>query len=73
VEFKVDKGANVAVAVGKRSFNAKQIVENARAVIDAVVKSRPSSVKGSFVESCTLSATMSPPLRLDIREFSTAA
>lgn len=73
VEFKVDKGANVAVSVGKRSFSPKQIVENARAVIDAVVKSRPSSVKGAFVESCTLSATMSPPLRLDIREFSTAA
>jgi large subunit ribosomal protein L1 len=73
VEFKVDKGANVAVPVGKRSFNPNQIVENARAVIDAVIKSRPSSVKGTFVESCTLSATMSPPLRLDLREFATAA
>jgi large subunit ribosomal protein L1 len=69
VEFKVDKGANVAVPVGKRSFSAQQLVENARAVIEAVIKARPSSVKGAFVESCTLSATMSPPVRLDIREF----
>jgi large subunit ribosomal protein L1 len=73
VEFKVDKGANVAVPVGKRSFTPQQIAENARAVIEAVVKSRPHSVKGQFVESCTISSTMSPPVRLDIREFATAA
>jgi large subunit ribosomal protein L1 len=73
VEFKVDKGANVAVPVGKRSFTPQQLVENARAVIEAVVRARPNSVKGAFVESCTLSATMSPPVRLDLREFSHAA
>lgn len=73
VEFKVDKGANVAVPVGKRSFSHQQIIENARAVIEAIIKARPNSVKGSFIESCTLSATMSPPVRLDIREFSQAA
>jgi large subunit ribosomal protein L1 len=73
VEFKVDKGANVAVPVGKRSFTPQQLVENARAVIEAVVKARPNSVKGQFVESCTLSSTMSPPVRLDLREFAHAA
>jgi large subunit ribosomal protein L1 len=73
VEFKVDKGANVAVPVGKRSFTPQQLVENARAVIEAVVKARPNSVKGAFVESATLSATMSPPVKLDMREFSHAA
>jgi len=73
VEFKVDKGGNVAVPVGKRSFTAEQLAENARAVIEAVVKARPHSVKGTFVESCTLSATMSPPVKLDPREFATAA
>lgn len=73
VEFKVDKGANVAVPVGKRSFAPQQLIENARAVIEAVVKARPNSVKGAFVESCTLSSTMSPPVRLDIREFSATA
>ena len=73
VEFKVDKGANVAVPVGKRSFSAQHLAENARAVIEAVIKARPNSVKGTFVESCTLSATMSPPVRIDLREFATAA
>lgn len=73
VEFKVDKGGNVAVAVGKRSFGPQQIIENARAVIDAVSKARPSSVKGTFIESATLTATMSPPVRLDTREFASAA
>jgi large subunit ribosomal protein L1 len=73
VEFKVDKGSNVAVPVGKRSFTPQQLAENARAVIEAVVKARPNSVKGQFVESCTLSSTMSPPVRLDLREFAHAA
>src|SRR5690242_13600518 len=54
VEFKVDKTGNVHVAVGKASFTPEQIADNARVVIDAVVKSRPSSVKGTFVQSCTL-------------------
>jgi len=71
VEFKVDKGGNVHVPVGKASFAAAQIEENARAVIEAVAKSRPSSVKGQFIHSCTISATMSPPVRIDLREFIT--
>jgi large subunit ribosomal protein L1 len=73
VEFKVDKAGNVHVPVGKLSFKADQIVENARSVIDAVAKARPHSVKGQFIESCTLSATMSPPIALDVREHATAA
>jgi large subunit ribosomal protein L1 len=71
VEFKVDKAGNVHVAIGKVSFPANQIEENARAVIEAVAKARPNSVKGTYINSCTLSATMSPPVRLDVREFTT--
>jgi large subunit ribosomal protein L1 len=71
VEFKVDKAGNVHVAVGKASFTATQIEENARVVIEAVAKARPNSVKGTYINSCTLSATMSPPVRLDVREFTT--
>jgi large subunit ribosomal protein L1 len=59
--------------VGKLSFTPDQIADNARSVIDAVVKARPHSVKGLFIQSCTLSATMSPPIALDVREHSTAA
>jgi large subunit ribosomal protein L1 len=71
VEFKVDKAGNVHVVVGKLSFQPAQIEENARAVIDAVAKARPNSLKGTYINSCTLSATMSPPVRVDVREFST--
>jgi large subunit ribosomal protein L1 len=71
VEFKVDKAGNVHVGIGKVSFPANQIEENARAVIEAVFKARPNSLKGTYVHTCTLSATMSPPVRLDVREFTT--
>jgi large subunit ribosomal protein L1 len=69
VEFKLDKAGNVHVPIGKASFTPVQIAENARVVIEAVAKARPASVKGTFLQSCTLSATMSPPVRIDVREF----
>ena len=73
VEFKVDKGGNVHVPVGKTSFSALHIFENARSVVETVVKSKPASAKGVFIQSCTISATMSPPVRVDVREFITHA
>jgi large subunit ribosomal protein L1 len=69
VEFKIDKAGNVHVPVGKSSFNAQQLEENARAVIEAVAKARPHTAKGDYIMSCTLSATMSPPVRVDVKEF----
>lgn len=69
VEFKIDKAGNIHVPVGKASFNAQQLEENARAVIEAVAKARPSTTKGDYLQSCTLSATMSPPVRVDLKEF----
>src|SRR5690242_5183216 len=71
VEFKIDKAGNVHVPVGKASFAANQIEENARAVIDAVAKAKPNSVKGTYIHSCTISATMSPGVAVDVREFAT--
>src|SRR5215471_11801581 len=71
VEFKIDKAGNIHVPVGKASFSSTQIEENARAVIDAVSKARPHSVKGTYINSCTISATMSPPVRVDVKEFVT--
>jgi large subunit ribosomal protein L1 len=73
VEFKLDKAGNVHVPVGKASFTPAQIADNARVVIEAVAKARPASVKGIYLLSCTLSATMSPPVRIDVREFLAAA
>jgi len=69
----VDKGGNIHVPIGKASFAPAQLVENARAVIEAVAKARPSSAKGIFIHSCTLSATMSPAVRVDVRSFLEAA
>src|SRR6186713_1660484 len=62
VEFKLDKNGNVAVPVGKFSFEESALVENGTAVIEAVVRSRPATAKGRFVEGMTLAATMSPGL-----------
>jgi len=71
VEFKIDKAGNVHVPVGKVSFTPEQITDNARAVISTVAKARPASCKGVYIRSCTLSATMSPPVSVDLREFAT--
>jgi large subunit ribosomal protein L1 len=69
VEFKIDKAGNIHVPVGKANFKPQQIEENARAVIEAVAKAKPAASKGTFIVSCTISTTMSPPVRLDIREL----
>ncbi|MFZ4598814.1 MAG: 50S ribosomal protein L1 [Terrimicrobiaceae bacterium] len=69
VEFKLDKNANIAVPVGKFSFNEQSLLENGAAVIDAVVKARPATAKGAFVETITLSATMSPGITVDPAPF----
>src|SRR5512137_2946414 len=66
VEFKTDKAGNVHVPVGKAVFPADQILDNARAVIEAVQKAKPASVKGVYIQSCTLSCTMSPAVRVDL-------
>jgi large subunit ribosomal protein L1 len=70
VEFKMDKAANLHVSFGKISFEGKAIEENARAVITAVAHAKPATAKGHFIESCTLSSTMGPGIKIDHHEFS---
>ena len=65
VEFKLDKNGNVEVPVGKFSFEENALVENGNAVIEAVVRARPASAKGRYLEGVTISATMSPGVRVD--------
>ena len=67
VEYKIDKTANMHVPVGKVSFDADKLSDNVKALIDAVLKSKPSSSKGSFILTCTLTATMSPAISLDLK------
>jgi large subunit ribosomal protein L1 len=68
VEFKVDKTSNIHIPVGKASFSLQQIEENARAVIGAIAKAKPSSVKGTYLHSITISKTMRPPVHVDVKE-----
>src|SRR6059058_5175171 len=65
VEFKLDKNGNVAVPVGKFSFAESALLENSSAVIEAVVRARPPTAKGHYLEAMTLSATMSPGVHID--------
>jgi large subunit ribosomal protein L10 len=64
VEFKMDKTANIGVGIGKRSFTAAQILENAQAVLEAVGKAKPASFKGShYIKTVALSSSMSPAVQ----------
>jgi large subunit ribosomal protein L1 len=69
VEFRVDKTGGIHVPVGKRSFNAEQLASNAQAVIEAVVKAKPSTAKGRYIKSAYIASTMGPGVKLDISEF----
>lgn len=68
IEFKMDKTANTAVVVGKRSFSSEALAENTEAAIKALLQARPESVQGRFIKSLTLSATMSPGIKIDPSE-----
>jgi large subunit ribosomal protein L1 len=69
VEYRVDKTGVIHTAVGKISFDEQKIVENTRALIDAVVKAKPSTAKGKYMKKVNLAATMSPGLLLDETAF----
>jgi len=71
VEFRADKGACVQVPVGKISFSADDITENCEALIKALLKAKPASAKGVYFLSCTISATMSPGIKIDPRTIVT--
>jgi large subunit ribosomal protein L1 len=65
IDYRVDKNANIHVAIGKASFTKEQIEENAAAVIESVIRARPASFKGAYLKVCTMSSTMGPGFRLD--------
>jgi large subunit ribosomal protein L1 len=65
VEYRVDKTGVIHVGVGKVSFPADQIRDNARSLLDAVVKAKPATAKGKYVKKVNLAATMSPGVLLD--------
>ena len=65
IEFRVDKNANIHAPIAKVSFTEDQIYENAVAVLEAIVRTRPSAAKGQFLRTATLSSTMGPGVQLD--------
>ena len=65
VEYRVDKAGIIHVAIGKRSFEPAQLVENAGALIDAVQRAKPAASKGTYMKKVTLSTTMGPGIRID--------
>ena len=65
VEYRVDKSGIIHAAIGKRSFEASQLVENASALLEAVLRAKPSSSKGIYMKKVSLSTTMGPGVRLD--------
>ncbi len=69
VDYKVDKNANVSAAIGKLSFTPEQIIENSRALIDSVVKARPSGAKGAYIAAVTIACAMCPGLSLSQTEI----
>jgi large subunit ribosomal protein L1 len=72
VEFRVDKAGNVHVPLGKVSFSLERLVENATAVIETIVKAKPSAAKGRYMRNTTISSTMGPGIRLDAAALTAA-
>jgi large subunit ribosomal protein L1 len=65
VEYRTDRTGNVHTIIGKKSFSEQQLLENYAAVVDEVLRARPSAAKGKYVETLTVSTTMGPGIRID--------
>ena len=65
VEFRVDKTGIIHAPIGKASFPAQNLVDNAHALVDSVVRAKPSAAKGKYLKSVTMSSTMGPGITID--------
>lgn len=68
VEFRIDKQAIVHVAIGKASFDEAKLTDNAKAMIDAVMKAKPAATKGTYVKAMSLATSMGPGIKLDVQQ-----
>jgi len=73
VEFRLDRTAIIHVPVGKISFDVEKLYENLMSIIEAIVRARPGGAKGQYIKTATLSTTMGPGLRLDIKAITELA
>lgn len=69
LEFRVDKAGIVHVPVGKASFDAEKLIDNARAVLTSILRAKPASAKGNYVRGVTVSTTMGPGIKLDLSQI----
>jgi large subunit ribosomal protein L1 len=65
LEYRTDRGANVHVTIGKKSFDERQLVENYASLIDEIMRAKPAAAKGRYIHSVTLTTTMGPGIRID--------
>lgn len=65
IEYRVDKGANLHIPVGKRSFDEEKLAENVRVLLQEILRAKPAASKGRYITSLSLSPTMGPSVRLD--------
>jgi large subunit ribosomal protein L1 len=65
LEYRTDRGANVHVSIGKKSFDERQLVENYAALVDEIVRAKPAAAKGRYIRQITLTSTMGPGIHVD--------
>jgi len=65
LEYRTDKSANVHVAIGKKSFSEKDLLENYAALVEEIIRAKPSAAKGRYIEQITLASTMGPGIHVD--------
>jgi large subunit ribosomal protein L1 len=65
LEYRTDRGANVHVPIGKKSFGERQLVENYAALVDEIVRAKPAAAKGRYIRQITLASTMGPGIHVD--------
>jgi large subunit ribosomal protein L1 len=65
LEYRVDRQGNVHLVIGKRSFDEERLLENYQAVVDEIMRAKPSAAKGRYVKSVTIASTMGPGIRID--------
>jgi large subunit ribosomal protein L1 len=65
LEYRTDRGANVHVAIGKKSFEDRQLVENYAALVDEIVRAKPAAAKGRYIRQITVTSTMGPGIHVD--------
>jgi len=73
VEFRVNKESGMHVTIGKVSFDEDQLYENFRALVDAVIRAKPTGAKGQYLRKVALSATMGPGVRVDAQSAAAVA